>query len=185
LTRPLDEDTRRRVAELFEQHAADLYARARFYTRGDEHQAMDLVQETFHALVLGWDRVGTRSPDQQLRWLHRVLRNKYVDGVRVGVRRPVAALDRDWESHADTGREALCAAAVDKCRSVIEQMPPERHRVALLRWLAGWTTIEIANLLGISTSTVRVHLMDARKELIKTVGPDLPFPAGTNDEGAS
>jgi RNA polymerase sigma factor (sigma-70 family) len=65
--------------------------------------------------------------------------------------------------------------ALDRALKVVKEMPPIRHRVACLRVLAGLSTAEVADLLGISQSTVRVHLKAARDTLMREVGPILPF----------
>ena len=38
-----------------------------------------------------------------------------------------------------------------------------------------WSSAEIAELLGISQSTVRVHLKKARDALAEEIGPEVPF----------
>jgi DNA-directed RNA polymerase specialized sigma24 family protein len=62
-------------------------------------------------------------------------------------------------------------------------MPPMRQRVAFLRWGEEWTCAEIAEWLGISSSTVRAHLKHARDELAVVIGPDVPFAESGDDSG--
>ena len=54
-------------------------------------------------------------------------------------------------------------------------MPPARHHVVCLRWIAGWSAAEISIELAIQQTTVRVHLKNARDTLITAIGPDVPF----------
>jgi hypothetical protein len=89
--------------------------------------------------------------------------------------------ERAWTAPDETAEQALCAVTLNKCWAVIKQMPVVQHRVAVLCWAASWTPAEIAAHLGITQSTVRVHLMNARKQLLDVVGPDLPFSEGTGE----
>jgi RNA polymerase sigma-70 factor (ECF subfamily) len=65
-------------------------------------------------------------------------------------------------------------------------MPPVRQRVAFLKWGEDLSCAEIAELLGITSSTVRAHLKRARDELTQEVGPEIPFTATSDaDEEAA
>lgn len=52
-------------------------------------------------------------------------------------------------------------------------MPQVRQRVAFLKWGEEWSSAEIADLLGISQSTVRAHLKLARDELAEELGSEV------------
>jgi RNA polymerase sigma-70 factor (ECF subfamily) len=182
MSQTADDENMSELADVFRRHSADLYRRARFLTQGDSHAARDLVQEVFQAAAMQWGQFRSYDEEHRVHWLFRVLRNKYVDLIRAHKREPDAAPpDHDWAAPDETARQALCAVTLHKCWAVIEQMPPEQHRVAVLRWAASWTSAEIAEALGIKPSTVRVHLMNARKGLLNVVGPDLPFGEGTEE----
>jgi RNA polymerase sigma-70 factor (ECF subfamily) len=62
-------------------------------------------------------------------------------------------------------------------------MPAARQRVAFLRWGEEWSSAEVAELLGVSQSTVRAHLKLARDELAEEIGPDVPFADSGEDPG--
>jgi len=62
-------------------------------------------------------------------------------------------------------RDPDTAAAYRQVCQVIACMPQRRREVAVLHWLAGFERHEVAEALGISRSTVRVHLSDALKDL--------------------
>lgn len=61
-------------------------------------------------------------------------------------------------------------------------MPPARQKVAFLRWGLEWTSAEVAEWLGIDSSTVRRHLKLARDQMAAEIGPDVPF-AEDDDSG--
>jgi RNA polymerase sigma-70 factor, ECF subfamily len=182
MTQTVPDDDMSELADVFRRHSADLFRHARYLLKGDSHAARDLVQEVFQAAAMQWVQFRSYDEERRVRWLCRVLHNKYVDAIRAHRReRDASPPDRDWAAPDETARQALSAVTLHKCWAVVKQMPPEQHRVAVLRWAASWTTAEIAENLGIKQSTVRVHLMNARNQLLDVVGPELPFGEGTEE----
>ena len=59
-------------------------------------------------------------------------------------------------------------------------MPKTRQRIAFLKWGEDWSSAEIAELMGISQSTVRAHLKLARDELA-AIRPQIPFADSGDD----
>lgn len=92
-----------------------------------------------------------------------------------------------WERYrprnTDIHEEALTAIALQRCWTVIEQMPQQQHLAALLRWGKDMSIGEIAEVLGIAPGTVSAHLASARKRLLNAVGPDAPFELGRARRG--
>ncbi|MGV9295958.1 RNA polymerase sigma factor [Amycolatopsis sp. NPDC003676] len=177
MPRRISDQAAKEVADLFTAVARDLYRYAVTLVQGDRAAADDLVQEAFHAAARGWDELRGREPGQQRAWLFVVVSNKAksrwkaADRVEVGtehVERRAGA-----SAPEDTWEKTVCALRLEACRKVVDRMPPTRHRVAHLRWYEQWSTREIAELLGIAESTVRVHLKNARDELAAALGPDL------------
>jgi RNA polymerase sigma-70 factor (ECF subfamily) len=153
-----------------------LFGRALRATGGDWSEAEDLTQEAFTAALAAWDTVGAWPRDRQLAWLTRVVTNKKIDAWRSERRGsyPVAEVP-DIRTMPSAESVALSAQALARCDAVISSMPPERRKVAFLRWRCGWTTREIAEWNGIKQSTVRGHLMRALQQLNAEVRPELPF----------
>ena len=75
--------------------------------------------------------------------------------------------------------------ALDRCLQAIQKMPPAQHRVAYLCWHEDWSTKEIARELGIAQATVRVHLMNARRDLVDAVGNEIVLAEERDDEDDS
>ncbi|MEU6040589.1 sigma-70 family RNA polymerase sigma factor [Actinomadura sp. NPDC047616] len=176
----IDPEWQPEIAALFRAEAENLFGFAwAALTQGDTETASDLVQQTFQAAVQAWAELRMRSPEGQRRWLYRVLKNKAIDEWRkrrrIHLVDEVAVEDPHGEESLDVGRQVLSAAALQECWNVIAKMPPDRARVAFLHWAEDWSTREIADLLGISSSTVRGHLWKARTELLLRVGPQVPF----------
>jgi RNA polymerase sigma-70 factor, ECF subfamily len=166
------------VTVLYRATAPSLFIRARLLSQGDRQQAEDLVHDAFVAALRSWDKVGSLRPEGQQRWLFAVLVNKAVDtwrGIgRIDVTDTFDGLDRPGTAD-ETYTRAACAIAWQRAFEIIQQMPPARHHVVCLRWIAGWSAAEISIELGIQQTTVRVHLKNARDTLITAIGPDVPF----------
>ena len=153
-----------------------LFWRAMRMTGGDWDEADDLVQEAFTAALAAWNKVGGRPRDGQLAWLTSVMTNKKIDAWRSERKGsyPVAEVP-DIRAAASPESVVLSQQALARCDAVIKSMPPERRKVAFLRWYCGWTTREIAEWNGIKESTVRGHVMKALRQLNAEVRPELPF----------
>lgn len=186
MTPRIPEHAAREVACLFATVAQDLHRFACRLTHGDNALAEDLVQEVFKAAALKWDEVRKKDLDRQRAWLFRVLKNKEISNWRTSSRCQITPdIEEPAADPNSTHEKALHAIALDRCWAVIKAMPPNRHRVAYLRWHEAWSTDEIANFLNITPSTVRVHLKNARDELKTAVGPDVVFLETTDLEEAA
>jgi len=175
------------VACLFRAEAAGLFGYASTLPNVSRSDAEDLVQVTFQAAATEWDRqLEFLDHESRRRWLYRVLRNKAIDQWRTHGSRQVPSerlADVSERGH-DTYLHAVNSITLKRCWDRIGKMPEARQRVAFLRWNEEWSSPEIAELLGISQSTVRAHLKLARDELAEEIGPEVPF-ADLGDETSS
>jgi RNA polymerase sigma-70 factor, ECF subfamily len=148
--------------------------------------AEDLVQVTFYSALMNWER-GLCSLDQESlrRWLYRVLHRRAIDEWRTyGARHmPSDRMEVLPNPCQDTYLSAVWSIVLEHCWERIARMPEARQRVAFLRWRMDWTPAEIADWLGISPSTVRVHLMEARDALTEDIGPEFPLDGSDDDSG--
>ncbi|MEU6073318.1 sigma-70 family RNA polymerase sigma factor [Micromonospora sp. NPDC047074] len=164
------------IEHFYRQEAGDLYRYACSHSAGRESERWDLVQTTFHEAIRAWRKVGRYGPDERRRWLRRVLKNKAIDLWR---RQHVVDLFADV-SHPhprsdDTSERAEFAIALANCWRVIEQMPPVRRSVVALFWGESWAPNRVAGHLGLAPSTVRGHLLEARRQLRASIGHLVPF----------
>ena len=78
-----------------------------------------------------------RAGRQQRAWLLGTLANKDISDFRrkEAFRRRQPDIQARYQgTAADTAAQALNAIALDQARQIIEDMPPRREKVALLRW---------------------------------------------------
>ena len=88
------------------------------------------------------------------------------------------------DTQADPSEQALSAIMLERCWRIIGEMPKGQYAVAVMRWQLGMKEAEIAAVLGIAESTVRVQVHRVRRKLIEQSGLDHPF-ARDDPEGES
>lgn len=144
---------------------------------GSSDGACDVAQETFEAAAIRWGRLRSLDRQAQRAWLFRFVKNKVFEQWRSAGRRAPLPDVPDSPSAFDTPRTAAANVLLERCWAAIGALPPTRRRVALLRWQGDWTAREIAEHLGMTASTVRVHLHGARRVLLEKFGMEILFPS--------
>jgi RNA polymerase sigma factor (sigma-70 family) len=142
---------------------------------GNHADTEDAAQDSFFKLVTAWDRVGgLTTPDEQRAYLFRIVINEALHILRYPHRR--------WERlGVDTDQDGASLEALDEqvqaradlrlLWKAIGELPRMRRDVVALR-AAGYEYREIAASLGVSISTVRSHVSNARKQLSRMVPRD-------------
>ena len=143
-----------RLGYLIDRHAAALELAARQWCACPE----DVVQEAFLKL----SRMD-REPDQAAAWLYRVVRNAAISAGRSERRRQrheLAAGRAPWFTEEGGGR--LDAAAVT---DALAHLPDEPREVIVAHLWNGLTFEQIAEAIGISTTTAYRRYADGLNEL--------------------
>jgi RNA polymerase sigma-70 factor (ECF subfamily) len=139
----------------------------------------------FQAATTEWERQLCRlDQEAQRKWLYRVLKHKAIDRWRTSRREFLIAEPAKTAASGppqETYHRALSSIVLQRCWARMRQMPEIRQRVAFLRWSEEWSSREIADLLGINQSTVRVHLMRARDELAEEIGSQVSLTDSGED----
>jgi RNA polymerase sigma-70 factor (ECF subfamily) len=148
-------------------HLDRLY-RAAFSYVGTQHEAEDLVQETY-ARVLSRPRKMT--PGRELGYLLTALRHTFID-IRRRRRPEVTGLDEMVATVPDSRASARPdhSLAAREVYAAIAALPePYREAVAAVD-LAGLAYREAAGLLGVPIGTVMSRLYRGRAQLVTTLG---------------
>ena len=142
-----------RLEELVSKHENTLF-RAALAILGDVHGAEDAVQDTFLRYLE--KRPEFRDENHERAWLLKVTANLCKSALRSKKRHPtVELLDVYPAPDNDTGELV----------EAILSLPADQRAVVHLFYYEGYSTEEIANLLGRRPGTVRSHLSRAREAL--------------------
>ncbi|MDJ0520640.1 MAG: RNA polymerase sigma factor [Planctomycetota bacterium] len=153
----------------------------RSYVRGDDDTAFDVVQETF---TVAWHKIDQIRDGEHLKpWLYRVARFKAITFLRR--RGPKGRAMHSLDYAADNGadypdpslqdplRMAMTREATSPwlaaLRAAIGRLPPLYVPVLRLYHLEGLSTKEVAAMLGLSLTTVKMRLMRGRAHLRRLV----------------
>lgn len=129
------------------------------------HQAEDIAQEAFFRAYRDWNEIG--RVDYREAWVRRVALNLSYSHLRrwraearalLRLGPPAPAPDVSPETEAYWGH--------------VRSLPQRQAQVIALSVLEDRSTADIADLLGIEESTVRVHLARGRASLASTIGED-------------
>ena len=167
------------LAALYDRHASAVHSAASRLTT-DRQIAEEVVQETFLAL---WNRAELFDPatGSLAAWLHTIARNRTVDRLRAGARRPrlisaaltggpdepeAVALDRLATAGTVVGGADRAHGPEDEViqiemratlRAALGTMPDVERTVIVLAYTDGLTQSEIAERLGWPLGTVKTR----------------------------
>ena len=182
------------LAALYDRHASAVHSAASRLTT-DRQIAEEVVQETFLAL---WNRAELFDPatGSLAAWLHTIARNRTVDRLRAGARRPrlvsaaltggpdepeAVALDRLATTGtviggADGGQspeeEIVQTELRATLRAALVTMPDVERTVIVLAYTDGLTQSEIAERLGWPLGTVKTRTRRALLHLRSLLAED-------------
>lgn len=160
------------ISDLYERYA-DLVLRTAVRITGRAEDAEDVLQSVFLRLMkqsasqlaalLGTDRL-TPAPDAQRlaeAYLRRAATNASIDALRRRNRRAEIDMDKAPEPVAGNPAPEL-KERLRRCLSTLDQ---EDAELFALRYLEGYTNVELAELLGMEVATVGTRLFRIRQAL--------------------
>ena len=155
------------ITALYQAHALGL-TRLAHVMLGDKPSAEDVVQEAFCGLYRNW----TRLADQAAALPY--LRASVLNGCRSAIRRRKVRASRTMYEPAAASAESV-ALTGEEHRSVLaalRQLPARQREVLTMRFYLQADDLEIAEVMGISPSTVRSTSHRALAALGKMLGTD-------------
>jgi RNA polymerase sigma-70 factor (ECF subfamily) len=193
----LDEGELIRAAAAGDRHAfgelvrlkRERVVRVAYQVCGDWEDALDVAQGVFLRL---WKGLGQYDPRRRFdTWLYRVTVNAAIDLLRSkGPQGALQPLPDDLPDDA-AGAEPEAEAALDAAElqraflRLAARLPPKQRTAFVLREIEGLDTAEVARIMEVAESTVRNHLLQARRVLRAGLERDYPglVPAGTERKG--
>jgi RNA polymerase sigma-70 factor (sigma-E family) len=142
----------RREAEFtaFMAESTAALARTAWFLCGDEHQAEELVQQTFVRVWTHWGRARRGEP---LAYARKVLSNLRIDSWRKHRREVLADPGRLPEGAAPSSADVH--AERDRLVRALALLGRKQRRIVVLRHLEGLSEKETAAALGVSVGTVK------------------------------
>jgi RNA polymerase sigma-70 factor (ECF subfamily) len=166
------------IASFFTENDRWLFGHACVRACGNRELAEDLVQDTFEAATHAWATLRGFPPASQRAWLRTILANKDVSDFRrreTFRRRQPDLHDRYRGREADTPAEALSRIALSLVTEIIDALPTQQKKIAMMRWLDQMKLTEIAAALDLAEGTVSAALSAVRGKLRTGLGRYYPF----------
>lgn len=137
---------------------------------GQKQDAEDLVQDAFMAAL---DKIDTFDTQRDFApWFYRILVNRCLNARKSRARRNSVDIPMDA---ASPGASPLLETERSELRRELRramELLPERQRIIVSMFdLEGFSSPEIAEMMGISDGTVRWHLHQARRVLREALEP--------------
>ena len=164
--------------------------RTAYQITGDMDDALDVSQSVFLKLWRGLERFDPRRRFDT--WVYRIVVNAAIDLIRS--RGPKGTFQPLPDDPADMGQGIVRAGEDELDRKRLQQvflrlaggLAPRQRAAFVLREIEGLDTSEVAAALGVTESTVRNHLLQARRALragLERELPDLVPPSEGGREG--
>lgn len=169
-------------AEIYAEHRPAIY---RYLTRlAGPNEAEDLTQETFIRVASGLDTFNRQSSLST--WIYQIATNVATDRVRSKAFKQEAAtahcvdpdhcLSRPEADRPLSTEDQLIRREMNECILSYVGLLPENYRAVLvLSELEGFKNAEIAAILGLSLSTVKIRLHRAKEKLKQKLAANCIF----------
>ncbi len=147
-------------AKLYENFALELY-RFALYMTGDRLNAEDAVQE---AVMKAWRGIGALKDEGLFKpWLFKILSNECKTVLKLNQKNGESLPIEDYDFLADTSAEDLdlCAALKD----ALSSLTPPDGQIIIMSVVGGLKSHEIADIYGMTPSTVRSRQKRALEKL--------------------
>ena len=149
------------IQDLYERHFEELRRYCLQLSRSGD-VAFDLVQETFLKALEREELLLSLSPEQQRAWLYKAARNLFLDGVRRS-----ALLQRKQNLLLDEEEQMESGFSRTETELLLLRLPAEDRTLFRLRYLEGYSAVELAEMFDMPAATVRTRLLRARLSLKK------------------
>lgn len=142
--------------------------RIAYQITGDWEDALDVSQGVFLKVWNGLHRFDFARPFDT--WLHRITVNAAIDQIRAagprGMLQPLPEEPTEIGAVEMAAEEALDLAQLQRAfLHLAGRLAPKQRAAFVLKEIEGLETAEVARVMGVAESTVRNHLLQARRIL--------------------
>jgi RNA polymerase sigma-70 factor (ECF subfamily) len=153
------------LVEALERLYPRIHARALFLTQ-ERHAADDLVQQVCERALRA--QASFRPGTDAAAWLHRVMRNLFIDGHRS--RRSTVELREDPAVFAEEPPGPCDVLGLEDIRQAMTTLRPHEREILELAYLERFSYREISARLGLNERTTGTRLFRARAKLKEPLG---------------
>lgn len=146
--------------EIYERHSRDVHRYA-FWLSGSADDADDITSETFARAWVGRDEIRTETVKA---YLFAIARNLYLKGLRHS-KRQVNLTAHHADPQPDPELQVESRLEVDRVMTAIQALPEVDRAAFLLRIQNGLPYDEIARIMQLPLTTVKVKIHRARLRL--------------------
>ncbi len=150
------------IEELYKKYHQELLGWSQSMT-GNLQTAEELVQEAFLRAMLQVELLETLKECQCRSWLYRTVKNLYIDRIRHTKREDVT----EELSQVQQRQEAMEEV---EWKELLQNLPDLEGVIFTLRYLEGYTSKQIGEILSLPSGTVRFKLSLARQHLKEALG---------------
>jgi len=164
--------------ELMQAYGKDVWNFAFFMTHRRE-LADDISQEVF--IKVFEHLYNFRGQSSVKTWLLAITRNTARDVLRSAWIRRVTLMPsryEDQQTHPSAERETIDKLMTEQVWAVVLKLPPKLREVLLLSVHYGLSMNEMADMLGVSTGTVKSRLHRARNAVNRKLGDEAMLTGG-------
>lgn len=138
---------RQELAAIYDEYQQPIY-RYIYRQVGDVEVARDLTSDVFQRFLQALQK--NQGPEDQLKaWLYRVAHNNVIDYYRRRQYRQHLPLDENVVERGDSPATlAERNISAEKVREALIQLTPEQREVITLKFLEGFSNVEVADLLN-------------------------------------
>ncbi|MFL0809063.1 MAG: sigma-70 family RNA polymerase sigma factor [Agarilytica sp.] len=155
------------IGSLYARHSQDIKKLVSFKYNA-AHDADDIVQETFKRILTVNEFEQIENPSG---YLYRTAKNLALNRIRNQAKKNELNVLYNQETETPAPEfSAFAQIDLEKIEVSIKQLPKKYQRSFLLSRVEHKTHKEIADILGISTSTVEKHIMATLKFLSNCIG---------------
>lgn len=175
----------RRAFDELVRRKRELVLRVAFQVTGDREDALDVAQGVFLKL---WQQLERFDPERRFdTWLYRITMNAAIDTIRARGARGGTPQPLPEELAPPPARlapeERLDLGALQRAfLRLAAELAPKQRAAFVLREIEGLSTAEVAQAMDVTESTVRNHLLQARRALRRGLRRDYPELCPTPDE---
>ncbi len=178
----LDEDKQDFVGQLYEKHKKKIYEIA-YKILKNRHDAEEIVDEVMINVISNVEKFVQSDGNETLAQLVIYSRNAAINLYKVKKRRsaheiPFTYLNEDGDNEIEDDAAGMDEVLLSKENSEIvakyvKQLTLEQQDVIMLVYTLGYSNVEAANVLGISSNAVGMRLFKAKKKLLELGGDEL------------